>query len=80
MNEEININKKEAVKTLYTLIDTRTKLTIQINKLIEEWNKQHDEHVKKSIELLYNDLVLLLKRTNKRITLLDNAIKEGVIQ
>jgi NAD-dependent SIR2 family protein deacetylase len=82
MTEDVvtpRIGKIEAVNKLYELIDQRNRLTIQLNQLKAEYEKQADPHVKKSVESLFTEIFWALKKTNRRIVLLDRAIAEGEV-
>jgi hypothetical protein len=73
------ISKKEAVNKLYELIDQRNRLTIKANQLQQQYLDEVRPHVQDSIESLWNELVLTIKKTNRRIALLDRAIAEGEV-
>lgn len=73
------ITKQEAVKKLYELIDARNRLTIKLNQLQQQYIDEVRPHVQDSIRSLWDDLVIALKKTNRRIALLDRAIAEGEV-
>lgn len=75
--KEATISKKEAVKKLYDLINTRNRLQSHISALKQQWVNEEKLHVKKSIVSLFNLTQKALKSTNKRISLLNTAIERG---
>jgi hypothetical protein len=81
MNDVVTpkISKKEAVKKLHDLIDIRNKLTIKAKQLQQQYLDETRPHVQDSIASLWNELILTIKKTNRRIVLLNKAIAEDEI-